>query len=139
MVDVLVDLKEWLQRLIAEKSDRERQGEQPAIEIKLVERAIVEIEEQRAGKVNQSRAARSYKRFASGRPATNVSTMSPMSLGSNNRNGRWSKSDWRRQRNLRRVHKVHFVHEKCRALFDHLVGAGEECWRDREAECFGGS
>jgi hypothetical protein len=54
MVDVLVDLKEWLQRLIAEKSDRERQGEQPAIEIKLVERAIVEIEEQRAGKVNQS-------------------------------------------------------------------------------------
>jgi hypothetical protein len=54
MADVLADLKEWLGRLIAEKSYRERNGEQPGIEIKLVERAIVEIEEQRAATANRS-------------------------------------------------------------------------------------
>jgi hypothetical protein len=54
MADVLADLKEWLGRLIAEKSYREAKGEQTSIEIKLVERAIVEIEEQRAGKANRS-------------------------------------------------------------------------------------
>ena len=54
MPDVLADLKEWLERLISEKSDRARNGEQPAVEIKLVERAIVEIEEQRAAKANRS-------------------------------------------------------------------------------------
>jgi hypothetical protein len=54
MADVLADLKEWLGRLIAEKADRERQGEQPDIEIKLVERAIIEIEEQRTAKASRS-------------------------------------------------------------------------------------
>lgn len=54
MADVLADLKEWLGQLNAEKARRERQGEEPGIAIKLVERAIVEIEEQRAGKANRS-------------------------------------------------------------------------------------
>lgn len=53
MSDVLEDLKEWLGRLIAEKSFRECKGERPDIEIKLVERAILEIEEQRGTKADR--------------------------------------------------------------------------------------
>jgi hypothetical protein len=42
--DILEDLKEWLEQLVADKPHRERAGEQPGAEIDLVNRAIEEIE-----------------------------------------------------------------------------------------------
>jgi hypothetical protein len=46
--DILTDLKEWLEQLVADKPHRERAGEQPGVEIGRVRRAIEEIERLRA-------------------------------------------------------------------------------------------
>ena len=46
--DILEDLKDWLNQLVADRQLRERHGEQPGVEINLVNRAITEIERLRA-------------------------------------------------------------------------------------------
>jgi hypothetical protein len=46
--DILTDLKEWLEQLVADKPHRERAGEQSGVEIGRVRRAIEEIERLRA-------------------------------------------------------------------------------------------
>jgi hypothetical protein len=49
--DILTDLKDWLKQLVADRPHRP--GEQPGVEIDLVNRAIAEIERLRAEKTKQ--------------------------------------------------------------------------------------
>jgi hypothetical protein len=46
--DILTDLRDWLKHLVTDRPHREQQGEQPGVEIDLVNRAIAEIERLRA-------------------------------------------------------------------------------------------
>jgi hypothetical protein len=46
--DILTELKEWLDSMVRDKRHREQQGEQPGVEIDLINRAIAEIERLRA-------------------------------------------------------------------------------------------
>jgi hypothetical protein len=55
--DILAELKQWLGRLIEERQYREASGEQPIIEIDLLNRAINEIEELRAEKSTRASAS----------------------------------------------------------------------------------